>query len=190
MPLSARVRCGRSRSDGPAELLVRLYPVITRSSATAAAIHLVFEPAHRRARVVPGEPGARGAAPHDLAFEKRMQVVHGVDLAPRSCRVHAKAERREPPLHLAEHVDRLLADRVGRGLARAARCDRDSCPCPRPPRRCPRRRKWAMAPSPRPCSRTRGTTARPADRSPGTHCCARPDWCGRRRRPISRSVPA
>src|SRR6266508_1703551 len=45
-----------------------------------AAIPLVFEPLHGRTRIMPGEPGARRPAPHDLLGQKRIKVVHGVDL--------------------------------------------------------------------------------------------------------------
>src|SRR5262245_10703683 len=45
-----------------------------------AAIHLELEPAHRRAAEMPAEARARGTAPHDLVGEKRMQIVHRVDL--------------------------------------------------------------------------------------------------------------
>ena len=39
-----------------------------------AAIHFELEPAHRRPAEMPGQPRARGAAPHDLAGEEGMQV--------------------------------------------------------------------------------------------------------------------
>src|SRR5690242_4761324 len=42
--------------------------------AHAAAIHLELEPAHRRPAEMPGQPGARRAAPHDLVGEKRKKI--------------------------------------------------------------------------------------------------------------------
>src|ERR1700756_498188 len=49
--------------NGPQLAISRLhYPL----AGDAAAVHFVFEPAHRRAGEMPGEPGARGAAAHNL----------------------------------------------------------------------------------------------------------------------------
>src|SRR5215475_12580889 len=79
--------------------------------ADRAAVHLVFEALHRRPRIMPGQPGARRPAPHDLVGEKRMQVVHGVDLRRRRISP-PKAERREAALQLPQHVARLLAHRL------------------------------------------------------------------------------
>ena len=49
-----------------------------------------------------------------------MEVVHGVDLR-RGGVAPGEAEEGHPPLHLAEHEARLVAHRVGRGLARPHR---------------------------------------------------------------------
>src|SRR5215510_3908570 len=84
--------------------------------ADRAAVHLEFELLHRRPRIVPGQPGARRAAPHDLVAEKRIEVAHGVDLRRRGVRP-AETEHRKAPLHLAEHVARLLAHRLGTAFA-------------------------------------------------------------------------
>src|SRR5215475_15322524 len=81
-----------------------------------AAIHLEFELLHRRARIVPGQPGTRRAAPHDLVGEERIEVAHGVDLRRRGVGP-TEAEYRKAPLHLAEDVARLLAHRLGTGFA-------------------------------------------------------------------------
>src|SRR5262252_3502088 len=83
-----------------------------------AAIHLEFELAHRRPRVVPGQAGARRAAAHDLVGEERIEVAHGVDLRRRGVRP-AETERRQPALHLAQDVGRLLAHGLGTTFAAA-----------------------------------------------------------------------
>src|SRR5438105_952980 len=85
-------------------------------SANRAAIHLEFEFLHRRPRVVPGQPGARRAAAHDLVGEKRIEVAHGVDLRRRGVRP-AETEYRKAALHLAEDVGRLLAHGLGTAFA-------------------------------------------------------------------------
>ena len=108
-----KVWAGDPAAKGARRRLVRLDHALARDRA---AIHLVFEIAHRRPGVVPGQAGARRAAAHDLVGEERMQVVHRVDL--RGGRVGpAEAEQRQPPLHLAQHVARLFAHRVRRGFA-------------------------------------------------------------------------
>src|SRR5689334_18430135 len=42
--------------------------------AHAAAIHLELEPAHGRPAEMPGQPGARRAAAHDLVGQERKKV--------------------------------------------------------------------------------------------------------------------
>src|SRR5262249_40313784 len=84
--------------------------------ADGAAIHLEFELSHRRPRVVPGQPGARRAAAHDLVGEERIEVAHGVDLRRRGVRP-AETEPRQPALHLAENVAPLLAHGLGTTFA-------------------------------------------------------------------------
>src|SRR3954468_6517043 len=78
-----------------------------------ADIHLVIEPLHRRAGVMPGQPGARRAATDDLVGEKRVDVEDRIDLR-RGDIAPAEAERTHAPLHLAEDEARLLAHAVGR----------------------------------------------------------------------------
>src|SRR6266511_1315033 len=75
-----------------------------------AAIHHVFEPLHGRTRIMPGEPGARRPAPHDLVGQKRIKVMHGVDLRRRGISP-AEAELGEAALQLAQHVACFLAQR-------------------------------------------------------------------------------
>src|SRR6185295_3232960 len=86
----------------------------------APAVHLVLQAAHGRAAQVPCEPGAGGAAANDLVSEERVKIVHRVDLGRRGV-APAAAEEAEPPLHLAQHEDGLLAHRLGAGLAMADR---------------------------------------------------------------------
>src|SRR5262249_26080927 len=118
MRTSARTWIGSSRCCGPSPAPTKS-PDAQRGTtspdpflADGAAIHLVLEPFHRWPRIVPGQPGARRAAPHDLVAEKRIEVAHGVDLRRRGVRP-AETEYRKPALHLAEHVARLLAHRFG-----------------------------------------------------------------------------
>src|SRR5262249_30149564 len=75
-----------------------------------------FELLHRRPRIVPGQPGTRRAAPHDLVGEERIEVTHGVDLRRRGVGP-AETEYRKAPLHLAEDVARLLAHGLGAAFA-------------------------------------------------------------------------
>src|SRR5207248_2755448 len=81
-----------------------------------ATIHLIFQLAHGWPRVVPGQAAPRGAAPHDLVGQKRIKVLHGIDLRGGGIRPRA-AERREAALHLTEHVARLLTHGFGTGVA-------------------------------------------------------------------------
>src|SRR5262249_20744075 len=81
-----------------------------------AAIHLEFELLPGGARVVPGRPGTGRAPPHDLVGEERIEVTHGVELRRRGVRP-AETEHRKPALHLAQHVARLLAHRLGTTFA-------------------------------------------------------------------------
>src|SRR5262249_41951682 len=66
----------------------------------AAAIHLVFEAAHRRAAQVPRQPGASGAAAGNLVGKERIEIVHGVDLARRGI-APTPTEQPHPPPPLA-----------------------------------------------------------------------------------------
>src|SRR5262249_52424206 len=120
--ISARTWIGSSRCSGPSPARTRACDARLELlshhafASDRAAIHLEFELSYRRPRVVPCQPGARRAAPHDLVGEERIEVAHGVDLRRRGVRP-AETERRQPALHLAEHVARLLAHRFGTAFA-------------------------------------------------------------------------
>src|ERR1700674_5637198 len=85
-------------------------------AAHAAAIHLVFQPDDRRPGEMPGQAGPRRSAPNDLLGQERIKVVNGIDLGCRGV-MPGKAERGQPPLHLAEHEARLLAQALRADVA-------------------------------------------------------------------------
>src|SRR3954452_6123561 len=75
---------------------------------------------------MPCEAGMRRTPPNDLVGQKRMQIMHGVDLSGGRVRP-METKRSHPPLHLGEHEEGLLTDSVGRGFppthgALAVRC--------------------------------------------------------------------
>src|SRR5215472_18555831 len=122
MRTSARTWIASSRCCGPSPARTRSRDARREPTshdalpADGAAFHFEFEPFHRRPRVVPGQPGARRAAAHDLVAEKRIEVAHGVDLRRRGVRP-AETEYCKAALHFAEHVARLLAHRLGTAFA-------------------------------------------------------------------------
>src|SRR5262245_20909673 len=135
------------------------------------AIHLEFELLHRRPRIVPGQPGTRRAAAHDLVGEKRIEVAHGVDLRRRGVGP-AKTEYRKAPLHLAHDVARLLAHGLGTGFAApdgAFAVAAASLPRLGASRDHEARGGIGVG------GGERESTAPAADRCRDTHCCARPD---------------
>src|SRR5262245_34210840 len=84
--------------------------------ADAAAVHLVFQVHHRRAVIVPHQPGTRRAALDDLAGEERVDIVNRIELGGGGI-LPAEAERTHAPLHLAQHEARLFEDARGRDVA-------------------------------------------------------------------------
>src|SRR5262245_45871241 len=84
------------------------------------AIHFEFEAAHGRPAVVPDEPLWRRAAGDDLVRQKRVKVMHGIDLAGAGI-VPTKPQEPQAALHLAQHEDRLFAHGARTRLAVAHR---------------------------------------------------------------------
>ncbi|HEX3944678.1 MAG TPA: hypothetical protein VHW69_11375 [Rhizomicrobium sp.] len=111
-------------SDGPKQInIVDQQTLITAPSALsdvlvghAAAVHFVFQADYRWPAVMPGQAGMRRAALDDFIGKKWIEVVHGVDLRGGGI-APGEAERRHAPLHLAEHVTRLLAQPIRAGVA-------------------------------------------------------------------------
>src|SRR5947209_6358027 len=92
---------GQARAD--------IYDAFARDGT---AVHLVFEIAHRRTGEMPGQAVSRGATAYDLVGKEGVKIVHGIDLR-RGRVMPTKAKRIEPAFHLAEHITRFLAHRVG-----------------------------------------------------------------------------
>src|SRR5262245_50297582 len=84
--------------------------------AHAAAIHLVFELDDRWPGEMPGQAGPRGTPPNDLVGEERVEIMNRIDLG-RGRVMPGKTERRQSPLHLAEHEPRLFAQAVRADIA-------------------------------------------------------------------------
>src|SRR6266699_4808418 len=85
-------------------------------AAHAAAIHLIFQLDDRRPGEMPSQAGPRRPASHDLLGQERVKVMNGIDLGCRGV-MPAKAERGQPPLHLAEHEARFLAQALRADVA-------------------------------------------------------------------------
>src|SRR5262245_32924382 len=84
------------------------------------AIHLEFEAAHGRPAVVPREPLLRRATGDDLVRQKWVKIMHGIGLAGAGI-LPSETQQPQPPLHFAQHEDRLLAHGARTGLAVAYR---------------------------------------------------------------------
>jgi hypothetical protein len=76
-----------------------------------AAIHLVFQAFDRWARKMPGQPVLCRAASYDLVGEKRVEIVHRVDLRVRGVGP-GLAEYGHALFHPAEYEERLASELV------------------------------------------------------------------------------
>ena len=144
--------------------------------AHPAAVHLVFEPAHRRAAEMPGEAVR---APRRGARSRRRGRDGGrARCRPGSpwCRAQREAEQAAaaaPSRRARSAPSRASRRRWSRRAHGALAVARRRPPAPR---RCRRSTKLGAASARRDReARRRGTTAPAAARSPGRRCCARPD---------------
>src|SRR5665213_2781643 len=77
-------------------------------SGNCSAVHLELEFDDRWTTIVPGQAGMGGATLYDFVGQKRIQVVHSVDL--RRCRIApARPKCSKTTFHFPKNVTRLLA---------------------------------------------------------------------------------